>query len=70
MGGRHERAHFLVPGLDELGITLCPIQGAQESVDAITRVTVDAVDAPFGESVQDLVGNLGHAKEPSWRRCG
>ena len=60
MGGGHECAHLLVPRLDDLGITLGPIEGAEKPVDAIPGVAEDAVDAPLGEAVQDVIGDFNH----------
>ncbi len=44
---RHERGHLLVPDLDELGLAFRAVERAEERVDAVARVAVDAVDAPL-----------------------
>jgi predicted nuclease with RNAse H fold len=34
--------------LDELGVAVRAVEGAEERVDAVARIAVDAVDAPVG----------------------
>ena len=61
VAARHERGHLLVARLDELGVGLRPVERAEEPVDPVARVAVDAVDAPLAETLEDEVGNeLGH----------
>ena len=64
----HERRHLLVADLDELraGRTLVSVarapEGAQDPVDPVARIAVDALDAPRGEALQEEVANrLAHA---------
>ena len=42
---RHEGGHFFVPNLDELDFA-GPLERADHAVDAVTRITVDAANAP------------------------
>src|SRR5207248_9113187 len=57
----HERGHLLVAGLDEVGIAVRAVERAEERVDAVARVPVDAVDVPLAQAFQDVVSDeLGH----------
>ena len=57
----HERGHLLVPDLDQLGIALGPIECAEERVDAVARVAVNATHAPSCEASDESVGyGVGH----------
>jgi hypothetical protein len=42
---RHEGGHFFVPNLDELDVAGL-LKRADHAVDAVTRITVDAANAP------------------------
>jgi hypothetical protein len=57
---RHERAHLLVPWLDELRVAPCPAEGAEHPVDPVARVPEDPVDSPFAEPLQYEVRSLRH----------
>ena len=52
---RHERGHLLVPCLDELGIALRAVERAEEPVDPVAGIPVDAVDAPLAEACENEV---------------
>ena len=57
----HERGHLLVARLDELGVIICAVERAEEAVDPVPRVAVDAVDPPLAQALQNEIGNqLGH----------
>ena len=58
---RHERGHLLVARLDELGIAVSAVERAEEGVDPVARIAVDAPDAPLAQPLQDVIGNqLAH----------
>src|SRR5439155_25783862 len=55
------------PDLDELELVLRAVECAEEAVDAVTRVAVDAVDTPLAQTLQDEIGNqLGHGLPFGW----
>jgi len=58
--GGHERAHLLVPGLDQLRVTLGTIQRTQHGQDAVPGVTVNPVNTPLAEPVEDEISSLRH----------
>jgi hypothetical protein len=68
MGDRHERGHFLVPRLDEVDAPLT-LQGADYTVDAITRVAEDPFDAPGFQSFHEKVGCFHASTTPRSDRC-
>ena len=57
MGAGHEGGDFLVRDLDEVEAVLGTAQGAEDAVDAVARIAVDALDAPFAETVQHEVAD-------------
>lgn len=60
----HERRHLLVPGLDELRVPVRAVEGAEQSVDPVTRIAVHPLDAPLGQALEHVVGDLGHGALP------
>ena len=57
----HESGHLLVTGLDEVGVAVGPVERAEERVDPVAGVAVDAVDVPLAQALQEVVGDeLGH----------
>ena len=63
--GGHERRQLLVAGLDELDVVAVLVERAEQAVDAVARVAVDALDAPLVEAAEDEGADvLGHG--PSW----
>src|SRR5205823_5933814 len=59
----HERRHLLVADLDELGVAARPVERAEERVDAVAGVAVDAMDTPLGQSLEDVISDqLSHSK--------
>src|SRR5205823_2259374 len=64
----HERRHLLVAHLDELQLVLVPLQGADDRVDPVARITVDSPNAVLGEPLeQEVSGELSH-RGPACRR--
>jgi hypothetical protein len=62
----HEGGHLLVPDLRELRILVGTLECAEEAVDPVTGVPVDAVDSPVTQSLQDEVcDELGHGAASS-----
>src|SRR5512142_1169841 len=57
---RHERGHLLVPGLDELRVIADVLERAQERVDPITGISIDAVDSPLARSLLFVKGDVRH----------
>src|SRR4029453_5020173 len=55
VAARHEGGHLLVAGLDEVGIAVSPVERAEEGVDPVAGVAVDAVDAPLAQALQEIV---------------
>src|SRR5205823_3055954 len=53
----HERSHLLVPDLDEVRVAARAVEGAEEGVDPVTGISVDPVDAPLPQSVEDVVSD-------------
>src|SRR5213075_2419491 len=61
LAARHEGRHLLVADLDQLRVAAGAVEGAEEGVDPVTGVAVDAVDAPLAEALEREIGNeLGH----------
>jgi hypothetical protein len=54
-----ERAHLLMPGLDELQVGLGPAPGGENAVDAVTREAEHLVDSPFAQAAKQVVGDSG-----------
>ena len=48
---RHERGHFFVAHLDEFDLAVDTIQRAENAIDAVTGITVDAVHAPINKAL-------------------
>ena len=73
VAARHERGHLLVARLDELGpaLLLRAVERAEEGVDPVARVAVDALDPPLAQALQDVVGDeLGHRDPPVYIGVG
>src|SRR5262245_25350893 len=57
----HEGRHLFVPRLDELHAILRAIERAENAVDAITGISVQAPDPPVRESFEKKIRNgLSH----------
>ncbi len=54
---RHERRHLLVADLDEIELVAGAVQRPEDAVDAVARVPVDPLDAPFTEALQQEVAD-------------
>ena len=63
VGAGHEGRDLLVRHLDELEPVLVPLERAEDAVDAVARVAVDALDAPGGQPLQHEVAD-GRAHSP------
>ena len=62
---RHQRSHLLVAHLDQLGIAVCAIEGADDRVDAVAWIAEDAVDVPGAEPLeQEVRDELGQLRSP------
>ncbi len=58
---RHERRHFFVPHLHVIDGVARAIDCADDSVNAVAGIAVDAFDAPFGDSFdQEVAYIFGH----------
>ncbi len=59
---RLERAHLLVPGLDELRLVVGAAPGGEDAVDAVAREGEHVLDAPVPQPVEQIVGDIlvGH----------
>src|SRR5204862_2130640 len=58
---RHEGGLLLVPHLDELQLVLVALERADDRVDPVAGIAVDAFDTVLDEPFQDEVcGQLGH----------
>src|SRR5439155_5034541 len=57
VAARHEGGHLLVPDLDQLRIALGTVERAEERVDPVARVAVDAVDVPLAQTLEVVVGD-------------
>jgi serine phosphatase RsbU (regulator of sigma subunit) len=62
VGAGHEGRHLLVADLDELGPVLAAAERADDAVDAVAGIAVDALHAPGRvKAVEQVVGDcLGH----------
>lgn len=60
---RHERGHFLMPGLDELDLA-GPLQRTRHTIDAIAGISVDPADTPGVKPLHDEIADLhaGHSE--------
>ena len=52
----HEGRHLLVPDLDEIDRFLRPIQSAEDAVDPVPGIAVDAMNAPGLQAFDEEVG--------------
>jgi hypothetical protein len=59
---RHEGGHFFVPDLDEFDVA-GPLQRADDAVDAVAWVTVDAANTPGVQPFDDEITDF-HLKTP------
>jgi len=70
VGGRHERRHLLVAGLDQLRVPIGAVQRSEHRVDPIAGIAVDAVDAPLTQALEQVVRDEhGLASLPSTNRA-
>ena len=61
MRARHERGHLLVPNLHIVDRIARTIDGANDAVDAVPRITVNAPDTPLRDSLdQEIARRFGH----------
>ena len=51
----HEGCHLLVARLDELGIPVRAVERAEEAVDPVAGIPVDAMDAPLAQAPENEV---------------
>jgi hypothetical protein len=58
VGGRREGGDLLVPDLDELEPVADVVEGAEQSVDAVAGVAVDALDPPVDQAVEHVGGDV------------
>src|SRR5581483_7786674 len=65
--GRGEGGDLLVARLGELELVADLVEGAEQAVDPVARIRVDALDAPFGEAVEDELGGIRHVVSCSGR---
>src|SRR6185437_13022468 len=72
----HEGRHFLVPYLDELDFSVGAVQRAEDAVDAVPGVAVDAPDTPLVQALDKKIADRlthgkspGSALEPARKRC-
>jgi hypothetical protein len=56
--GRREGGDLLVPDLDELEPVADVVEGAEQSVDPVAGVAVDALDPPFDQAVEHVGGDV------------
>src|SRR6185437_789446 len=67
VSGSHERRHFLVAGLDELDLAVCPVERAEHSVDAVAGIAKDLSHSPGVEPLDDEVSDsLCHGQSSRW----
>jgi len=59
MGGGHERGLLLMAYLHELEAVERAIESAQDAVDAVARIAIDALHAPFREAREHVIGDRG-----------
>ena len=64
---RFERAHLLVPGLDEHRVVVGAAPGGEDAVDAVAGEGEDLVHSPVAQSLEQVVGDgrFGH-RCPPW----
>src|SRR5438105_8696063 len=55
MRAPHERGHLFVAHLHEIHVAVGAFEGAHDSVDAVARIAVDAVNAPFAGPMDEQV---------------
>src|SRR5581483_4080278 len=68
MRAGHERGLLFMANLDEFDLIVEALQSADQTIDAVAGVTIDAPDTPFVETVNDEIADiLGHAKLPPHR---
>ena len=65
VSARHQRSHLLVAHLDQLGVAVCAVEGADDRVDAVAWIAEDAVNAPCAEPLeQEVRDELGQLRSP------
>ena len=53
----HESGHLFVANLDELRVAARPIECAEQRVDPVAGIAVNALDAPLAQALEDEVGD-------------
>ncbi len=65
MGAGHEGGHLLMPRLDEVDVLAGPVDGADDAVDAVARIAIDALEPPLVEPLQQKIADaLAHDHPP------
>jgi hypothetical protein len=63
MGAGHERSQLFMTGLDERHAIARAIERAQQSVDAVSGVSINSCHAPLGQSLEDVIRHrLSHRR--------
>jgi hypothetical protein len=57
MRAGHDRGHLFVAHLHEVHVAVRALERAHDSVDAVAGISVDAVNAPFIEALDEKVGD-------------
>jgi hypothetical protein len=66
MRSRHECGHFFMTHLNEFNLALQPVEGAEDAVDAISRVAVNPAHTPFEQALDEKISHcLAHVAAPS-----
>ena len=61
----HECRHLLVANLHEVRIAVRAVERADQRIDAVAGIAVDALYAPLGKALQQKVGHeIGHRFTP------
>ncbi len=66
--GGHERRHFLVPHLNVLHLGAGAFERHVQTADAVTRVAIHTLQAPFVEAMPDEIADV-HAHPVSLQAC-
>jgi hypothetical protein len=54
----HERGHFFMARLYEFRLAFRPVEGTDETVDTVARISKNASDSPFVKPTQHIVGHV------------
>jgi hypothetical protein len=61
IGGCHESRHFFMARLNEFDPVMRPVERAEDTVDAVTRVSEDVANIPLLQALNEEVADcLGH----------